>query len=213
MTQQLSFDLKFAKFLGWRDFYTSTANIEAINWMLGFDRLHTPMLLIYGPEGCGKSHIGRLWAQANTAHSLGLKDFAKRPGDVFDSSERFIIDGSKILLANEDWSFHFINLVINSSKKLLLFDRDPILVWKVGLRDLRSRLLIAPCIRIKDPDEDLMLQIAKKLLKEKGVFIPDGKILNYLKLIERTYAGISAFVKAVETSKLRGQRSIKGLIS
>lgn len=203
MSRQLSFDLKFVKLLGWKDFYTSPSNVDALKWICGFENAPTSILIIHGPKFSGKSHIGRLWAVDNNAYQLTLKDSSHRPYDIFERSKCFWVDGANSLISNQEWAFHFINFIISSKKKLLITDTLPATAWNIPLKDLKSRMLIAPSIRIKDPDDKLMLNISEKLLKEIGIVLPSKKLEKYLSLIDRTYESIHELVESLKESTIK----------
>lgn len=200
MNKQLCFNLKFTPSLNWEDFCVSEANIEAIKWLRSFEKLPIHILTICGPELCGKSHLGTLWAKAEQAYNIIPKTFTERPLEVFKNASHFLIDDAKLLLSNMEWSFHFFNLAIGSQKKILILDRDFVTNWDIPLRDLKSRLLMSPCVKIKDPDENLMQQIAKKLLHDAGIIIPEKKLEKQIHLLERSYISITNFVNTINNS-------------
>ena len=63
------------------DFVVAAGNREAIAWIERWPDWPAPALALHGPAGCGKTHLGRIWAARTNARLLAGSDRFQRPGD------------------------------------------------------------------------------------------------------------------------------------
>src|SRR5277367_6117096 len=53
------------------NFFVAACNREAYQWIMAWPTWPAHALMLYGPEGCGKSHLARIWAaRAGETHEL-----------------------------------------------------------------------------------------------------------------------------------------------
>jgi chromosomal replication initiation ATPase DnaA len=67
--------------------------------------------------------------------------------------------------------------------------------WNISLPDLKSRLATAQIILLDQPDDELAEQLMLKLFRDRGTSIGIDALAYALRRIERSYAGIEAFVR------------------
>ena len=71
MANQLTFDLTLPPPTYAReDFVTASGNREALAWIDRWPDWPAPALALGGPAGCGKTHLGRIWAARAGATSI-----------------------------------------------------------------------------------------------------------------------------------------------
>ena len=71
MANQLTFDLALPPPTYAReDFVTASGNREALAWIDRWPDWPAPALALSGPPGCGKTHLGRIWAARAGAISI-----------------------------------------------------------------------------------------------------------------------------------------------
>src|SRR5258707_10370839 len=68
---QLTFDLPRRTALGRSDFLVSESNAAPIGWIDRWPEWPTGALVLYGPPGCGKTHLVHLWCERASAGVLG----------------------------------------------------------------------------------------------------------------------------------------------
>src|SRR5258708_37771810 len=60
---QLPMDLPYRTALGGADFLASACNEAALGWIERWPAWPPAGLVVYGPQGCGKTHLGHLWCE------------------------------------------------------------------------------------------------------------------------------------------------------
>ncbi|KXG86348.1 DnaA regulatory inactivator HdaA [Agrobacterium bohemicum] len=137
----------------------------------------SPVVILVGPQGSGKSHLASIWK--NTSGAVEIRP--KAGGDAARAAEN-----SPVLFEDADSDgfddtelFHVINSVRENGTSLLITTRDWPAAWPVKLPDLRSRLKAATVVEIGEPDEDLLGQILMKLFADRQLYM-DDKIVSYI---------------------------------
>lgn len=133
-------------------------------------------LALIGPKGCGKTHLGHIWAVENEAVRLnGHDEFS--PKAEWKGRALWIDNAAG---ADEFTLFTLINLAIASDLKgLLLTDRTQPSDWQVQIPDLHSRLKNLQTARLEEPDDKLLTAIVEKMFKDKGLKV-SGTLTSFL---------------------------------
>lgn len=157
----------------------------------------SPVVILCGPRGAGKSHLASIWRQQ--ADALDVNPAAV-PRSVLDPAR-----GRHILIEDIDRSafdetllFHLINDVRQHDKSMLITTRLWPAAWNVELPDLRSRLRAATVVEIGEPDDELLAQVIVKLFADRQVAI-DPRVVSYLVArMERSLEAAQALVAEID---------------
>lgn len=137
-------------------------------------------LAVIGPPGCGKTHLGHLWAAEHDAVILSGDDDMGRLAD-WRGQAVWLDDASA---AREELLFALINMGMRGEiSALLLTAREAPATWAVDIPDLRSRLGAMQVARIEAPEDALLTAIYKKLFMDRGLKVADN-LIAYLLLRE-----------------------------
>jgi chromosomal replication initiation ATPase DnaA len=137
----------------------------------------SPVVILAGPVGSGKSHLAHIWrerAGAAEIHPLArsnVSQIASAGPVLFEDADRRGFDETEL--------FHVINAVRQHGHTLLMTSRQWPASWEVALPDLRSRLKAATVVEIGEPDEELLAQVIVKLFADRQLNI-DDKIVGYI---------------------------------
>lgn len=166
----------------------------------------SPVVILAGPAGSGKSHLARIWAeqaQATPIDPVAGKDAARAAAEgpvLLEDADRAGFDEVEL--------FHVINSVREHGTSLLMTSRTWPLSWPVALADLRSRLKAATMVEIGSPDEALLSQVIVKLFADRQLNI-DDKIVDYIvKRMERSYAAAQEVVDRIDRLALSRRTKI-----
>ena len=170
----------------------------------------SPVVVITGPEGSGKSHLAEVWLRRSGARRvLAVKgsDAVTRAGEgpvLVEDADREGFDETEL--------FHLINAVRSAATNLLITARSWPMAWGVTLPDLASRLKAATTVEIGPPDDLLLSQILMKLFADRQL-LPDAKVIAYIVArMERSLAAAQAIVERLDRLALaRGTRINRAL--
>ena len=119
--KQLPFEFEWRPSLGCEDFLIASSNHEAVAWLDNWPNWPSPLLILYGPPGCGKTHLTNVFIASTGA--LRLTPAIMRELNLVGlsgSKKFFVVDDNEInkfLNYTEISLFHFYNLV---SRRLYL---------------------------------------------------------------------------------------------
>ena len=170
----------------------------------------SPVVIITGPEGSGKSHLAEVWLRKSGAvrvQAIRDSDAVTRAGEgpvLVEDADRDGFDEAEL--------FHLINAVRSAGTSLLITARSWPMAWGVTLPDLASRLKAATTVEIGPPDDLLLSQILMKLFADRQL-LPDDKVIAYIVArMERSLAAAQAIVARLDRLALaRGTRINRAL--
>ncbi len=176
-------------------FIHGASNTEAVNALSDSQAWANNLLAIVGPKGCGKTHLGHVWADRENAIILdGADGFVPRRD--YRGRSLWIDNGSQ---ADEYALFTLINLAITGEiKALLLCARDMPATWQVQLPDLRSRLRNVQIAQLQEPDEAVLHAIITKLFKDRGLVVSDSLIAYLLSHADRSVSGLRSLITEMD---------------
>jgi chromosomal replication initiation ATPase DnaA len=206
--KQLTLDLPVETRHGREDFLVSPSNARAWDMFENWPHWPDRVLLLLGPTGSGKSHLGAIWAAQVGARTLPANQLplADLPG---------LARAPAILLENADGArgvekelFHLLNLVRESGTFLVITARSWPDSWGLVTRDLLSRLRLAPAVEIGEPDDALARAVLVKLFVDRQLVV-DTSVVEYLAVrIERSLDAARAIVEELDREALARSKPI-----
>jgi chromosomal replication initiation ATPase DnaA len=176
------------------DFVVSDSNRDAVAWLDRWPDWPGSALAIYGPPGCGKTHLGHVWQARSRAHFLEAAELERLP-----STGNLVLDG--IRLPEEDL-FHLINHIRSQRVSLLILDREPPARWPVRLPDLASRLAALPAVAVQAPDDTLLAAVLAKHFADRQVEV-SAEVIDYLvRQIERSFKAAATAARRLDRAAL-----------
>lgn len=211
MARQLTLDLALPPPTYAReDFVVADGNREALAWIDRWPDWPAPALALSGPAGCGKTHLGRIWAARSGALLLEGRDLdGKSVADLTElaaSSPTIVIEGAQ--QAPERALFHLYNLMRERRGFLLLISPEPPARWSIALPDLASRLRAAPAVAVAPPDDELLGSIILKQLADRQLHAGAGVVQYLVSHMERSAEAARLVVAALDRRALVERREI-----
>lgn len=203
---QLVLDLAGEPRFGETDFLVSPANRAAFEMIGEWPLWPDPTLLLIGPAGSGKSHIGAIFARRSDALVLDPRALPAPARLAQNAPRAAVLDGLDSV-EDETALFHCMNFLRESGAGLLIAARRPPSDEKFVLPDLLSRLRRAPVVEIGAPDDDLIRAVLEKLFRDRQLMV-DAALIDYVALrLERSLDAARAFVRLIDEEALaRGRR-------
>jgi len=206
---QIPMDLAFRTALGRENFLVAPPNEEAVNWIDLWPRWPANFLLVTGPEGCGKTHLCRVWAERARAVTISLKELEEK--DVSDLAD---LASTPMVLEDlgtglpEEKLFHLYNLVMAADGSLLMTSKSSVSEWNVQLPDLKSRLGAIQVTRIGEPDDMLFASILLKLFSDRQLTVSPDAVQYLMTRLERSFQEARRMVSALDDLSLSEKRKI-----
>ena len=209
--EQLLLGLPMSEALAEEDFLPSKSSEEAVKWIGRWpDWNGGHCLILYGSQGCGKTHLSHVWQKMTSAQIIKLDDLQSFD---FANSENFLIIIEDVLKGlenndNQEKLLHIYNWVLEQGGYLLLTSTAHPKKWKIDLADLSSRMLATNAVKIKDPDDELLKAIIVKQFADRQVSISE-KVLNYImKNTERSFAAVRKLVSKIDEISMTEKKKI-----
>ena len=199
---QLVFDLTADKAFGRADFFISKSNAAALSWVDRWPDWPSPVLVLHGEQGSGKTHLAHLWAARAAAKLVaGTALDEALLNALIDSGEgQIAIDDAD--RAPEILLLHCLNLSLEAGGTLLLTARRAPGVWRPMLPDLGSRLRAALAVGIGQPDDSLLSAVLAKHFADRQVRVGHEVIAVILTRMERSFAAAAEIASALDRAAL-----------
>jgi chromosomal replication initiation ATPase DnaA len=204
---QLAFEFPNRPAFGAEDFLVAPSNEEAIVWLDRWPDWPLPALILYGPPGCGKTHLVHVW-QVRSGAAVVLPEaltIARVP-ELAGSARALAVDGADE--AEERALLHLVNLASERRAQLLLTARSAPQFWPTALADLRSRLLAMPAVAVGTPDDGLIAAVLLKLFADRQLTVGEEVVAYLLRHMERSLAAARRIVAALDHAALAAHRRV-----
>lgn len=207
---QLPLDLGHRSAMGAADFLIAPGNADAVTWLDAWPEWPAPALVLFGPPGCGKSHLSQLWLARTGGRAVDVAalDPALVPrlagkALVVDHADRLSGHG-----AQERALLHLYNLAREEGGHLLLLAEQAPINWVLRLPDLRSRLLAAPAVGMAAPDDALLMAVLVKLFADRQIRVGTDVVAWLVTHTERSFDAARRAVDTLDRAALAAKRAI-----
>jgi len=195
------------------NFVVSGSNEQAYAMIELWPDWPDPMLLILGPPGAGKSHLGAIWASIAKAGVQSASALAAANIEALAAAGPLLLEDADAIGEAETQLFHLINLMRENGMALVITAKAPPDAWGLRTADLLSRLRLAPTVAIGPPDDALMRAVLVKLLIDRQLVI-DTSVVGYIALrLERSLDAARTFIDALDREALARQCRISRAIA
>jgi len=206
---RLNFDLRPA--LGGEDFLVAPNNCDAVAWLDRWPDWPSPVLTIYGPPGCGKSHLMQVFLAAGGVTKIGASELGTtEPHALLADARACAIDGVEAVLAagRERELLHLYNVAAETGRKLLLTAHTAPVTWPLSIADLRSRMGAGVAVEIGAPDDPLVAAVLVKLFADRQLRVDGGVVTFLLSRMERSFDAARRMVAAIDEAAMAERRNI-----
>jgi|APTNR8051073442_1049403.scaffolds.fasta_scaffold04312_4 chromosomal replication initiation ATPase DnaA len=195
----------------WEDFLVGDANRDAVLWLDRWPDWPATALSVYGPVGCGKTHLMNAFLAQTGGTSLSLNALNNRDLASAVEAQRVLAvdDADKLVTVGlAEPLLHLYNSAKEARCCLLLISIEPPARWNIDLGDLRSRLISCPTVGIGPPDDTMISAILVKMFADRQIRVDDALIDFLVPRMERSYAAAARIVSLIDETALTTKRRV-----
>ncbi|HEY4265796.1 MAG TPA: hypothetical protein VGM72_10790 [Micropepsaceae bacterium] len=202
----LPFGVKSAH--GRDDFIVAPCNEPAFQFIRRWPDWPSYAAALYGPPGCGKSHLAAIWRE--TAGAQIIDAYALRPEnlDAQDSGTALVIEDFDRAPPGETRDRALLALFERPKGWLLLTARTRPAAWQSPIGDLASRFSALIGFAMWAPDDVLLAGLIAKHFADRQLEVPEAVIRRIVIQLERTPAAIAAFIARLDEKALGEKRAV-----
>lgn len=193
--RQLPLDFGHTPGLSRDDLVVSAANRAAVEALERWPRWPSPIVILAGPAGSGKTHLATIWRVQTEGRTVAAASIAQEAGNAGKAIAIDDIDAGPV---DEAALFHLINAVRENDASLLMTARRFPAAWGVRLADLASRLKAATVVEIGEPDDTLLGGVLTKLFADRQVEVDPAVVQFLVRRMERSLSTASAIVDRLD---------------
>lgn len=208
MSRQLALPFDPRAAFGRAEFIAGPSNETALRFLDAWPEWPARAAAIFGPAGCGKTHLAEIWRAASGGVRLPVSaismDFIGRlaPDENVAIED---VDGATPTRARDD---ALIALFERRTGTVLLTGRTSPANWGVVLPDIGSRFKALLTFAIRMPDDTMLSALARKYFADRQLDVPDSVIQRMLVALERSPASIANFIADLDRRALADRRAI-----
>ena len=212
--RQLTLDWPHETSWAREDFLVAPENAAALRTLEAWPHWPSPVQLLVGPRGSGKSHLGAIWARLARAAVVDAERLADAVPVELAGAPAVLIEDADRIGSEEAALFHLLNLAREHGASALITARVAPDLWGLKTADLLSRLRLAPMLTLGEPSPELTRAVLVKLFSDRQLIV-DATVIAYIALrIERSLDAARAIVAALDREALaRGQRVTRAMVA
>lgn len=207
-SRQLAFTLPHAESFSRDDFLEGPANTAALSLIESWPEWPNRIMLLAGPEGCGKSHLAAIWAERAGARSISAQGLTAATVPMALTTGALVVEDLNPKTFDELALFHLMNLAREEAAFVLMTARVTPAAIEIGLRDLRSRLRAVPVVTLMPPDDHLLRALIVKFSADRQMNIDEAIVSLIATRTERSVAAARLAVERLDAESLRLGRPV-----
>ena len=206
--RQLVLALDHAESFAREDFLIGPSNIAALTLIERWPDWPDRIVALIGPEGCGKSHLAAIWAEATGARVLTARLLEESGLPTALATGALVLEDLAFAGLDERALFHLVNLVREQGAYMLITSRSPLTTFPVAIHDLASRMRAIPSVSLAAPDDSLLRSLIVKLAADRQLTVDDALVNYVANRIERSFVGARTAVARLDEEAMRQHRPI-----
>ena len=203
------------------EFIVAPCNEQAFRFIESWPDWPARAAALYGPAGCGKTHLARIWAKTSRASEFPVTLPAEE--DHVDTMHRVAVEhvisqlpeNSVVLIEDVDANAPtrdrdglLMSLFERPKTTLLLTGNAAPSQWPAVIGDLRSRFDALLAFPMWAPDDTLLSGLIAKHFADRQLAVPGNVVKRIVTHIERTPGAVEAFVNRADRKALSEKRAI-----
>jgi len=187
------------------DFYVSSSNQKAYDFINSWPKWIKRIVNIFGPSGSGKSHLASILNRKTQCLFVKPENLNEKILLEFKTKEVLIIENLNENVSEKSL-FAIWNIALQDNKYILITSKKSVSSYEFKLLDLKSRVNSSLAIGIELPSDDLISVILAKNFSDKQIKVEKKHIDYIIKRIDRSYEKISQFILTLDKYSLKKGR-------
>ena len=209
---QMALELPVENFVTREDIVEGSANALAVEMVDAWPQWPGRVVILAGPVGSGKSHIGNVWAHKAGARSIAINALNELGEDMVNDRPLLLEDAGPNLI-DETALFHILNTKRALESSIIITSRSWPGDWNIALADLSSRLRAAQLVELGEPDDELLRKVLFKLFSDRQLPVDTG-VIDYLVVrMERSLEAAYRIVAQLDARGLAQKRKITRILA
>lgn len=200
--KQLLLDIALPPSMSRDDLMVTRSNRAAVTLVDAWPDWPGPFVVLAGPPGSGKTHLGAIWAEFADAHRCRADALSDDDLHAAQQGQCILIDGVEPSGFDENALFHIMNAVRANHGSLLMTSATWPGAWGIKTPDLRSRIQAATTVEIDEPDDELLTGVMAKLFADRQIAVDAGVIEYVAMRIERSLDSARDIVDRLDKASL-----------
>lgn len=209
--EQIPLGLALPAAMGRADFFVTPANARAVAMVERWADWPQGKLVLSGPQGAGKTHLARVWAEATGARVCAASDLAVADLPALVRAGHVAVEDIAAIVGDpqgERALFHLHNMLAAADARLLMTARAAPARLALRLPDLASRLQASATVALEPPDDALLQAVLVKLFADRQLEVSPPLIAYLLARMERSLAAAQDLVARLDARALAGHRRV-----
>lgn len=190
------------------DFVVTPHNRRAFTWVETWPQWSSHCLILFGPKGCGKTHLAHIWRSKTDGHILPYEDIIEQNLDDLCGRHKALVIEDLPEDFDEELIFHLYNAAHQAHGYILMTTEIPPWSLKLKLPDLRTRMNASMWGEILPADDDVLLAMMRKVFSDEQVLVSEPVLSYILNHQERSFENILSSVRRINTFALAAKRPI-----
>jgi chromosomal replication initiation ATPase DnaA len=206
--RQLALALEHSESFAREDFLSGACNAAALALIEAWPHWPGNIVVLTGPEGCGKSHIAAIWANIAGARTIAARVLDRLTVPSALATGALVIEDLVPQDFDERALFHLLNLAREEDAFVLMSARTAPAGWTFAIPDLASRVKAIPQVALSAPDDVLLRAVLVKSFTDRQIAVDESLIVYLSRRIERSFAAVRAIVARLDEEAMRRKRPL-----
>jgi chromosomal replication initiation ATPase DnaA len=206
--RQLALALEHSESFAREDFLSGACNAAALAVIEAWPHWPGNIVVLTGPEGCGKSHLAAIWATIAGARTIAARVLDRLTVPSALATGALVIEDLVPQDFDERALFHLLNLAREEDAFVLMSARTAPAGWTFAIPDLASRVKAIPQVALSAPDDVLLRAVLVKSFTDRQIAVDESLIVYLSRRIERSFAAVRAIVARLDEEAMRRKRPL-----
>lgn len=189
-------------------FIVAPCNDRAFDFVRRWPDWPTLAAALFGPAGCGKTHLAHIWAARADALVIEGGAFALKFAEARKSAHHLVIEDLDREPPDDAREHLLMELLDHPARTILFTGRVQPRQWACAGGDWKSRAGSLLAFGIDAPDDSFLCAFVRNLFAARQLTVPPAVAELIVTRLERTPDAIARFVATADQTALGAKRPV-----